>query len=258
MSNSGSRTVWLSYAWKDNDSEDVDFAVQQLASVGLKIELDRTQLLAGRRLWPQIEARISDPDTSAWCLYATENSLASEPCQEELAYALDRALRTRGFNFPLIGIFPRALGREMIPAAIATRLFVTLEDDKWAQRVADAVNGRNTIELSRDIAPFGIRMHQTQSNKFVEIWPRQGVWNEFFPVLSPLNLGAGPAILIGPPDYVPQSGMSHILPRNFHEGKLEGISGRIDQNHHVYVQLGTAQLIAFYFLQNGKLFRCNP
>jgi transposase len=32
--------------------------------------------------------------------------IGMEACSGELAYALDRALRARGANFPIIGIFP--------------------------------------------------------------------------------------------------------------------------------------------------------
>ena len=87
--------LWLTYAWKDNEQEDVDHIVAELRRAGIDVRYDRVQLLAGRRLWDQIDASIRDPDIAAWAIYVTEHSLRSEPCQEELAYALDRTLRTR-------------------------------------------------------------------------------------------------------------------------------------------------------------------
>src|SRR5918997_1951463 len=94
-------TIWLTYAWADNETGDVDYAAQELAQVGLDVKLDRWNLQAGERLWPQIEAFIQDPARSdAWALYATQNSLGSEACKEEFAYALDRALHTRDKEFP--------------------------------------------------------------------------------------------------------------------------------------------------------------
>jgi hypothetical protein len=99
-------TVWLTYAWADNDTGDVDFAAQELQSVGLEVKLDRWNLHAGAPLWDQIEGFIQDREQSdAWVLYATQNSLGSEPCREEYRWALDRALDTRGENFPVIGLF---------------------------------------------------------------------------------------------------------------------------------------------------------
>ena len=71
-------TIWLTYAWADNETGDVDYAAQELAQVGLDVKLDRWNLQAGERLWPQIEAFIQDPARSdAWALYATQNSLGS-------------------------------------------------------------------------------------------------------------------------------------------------------------------------------------
>ena len=85
--------LWITYAWKDNEQSDVDFVVQQLKRAGMDVQIDRFALGAGRRLWEQIGAKITNPNESdAWAIYATENSLASEPCKEELAIALDRAL----------------------------------------------------------------------------------------------------------------------------------------------------------------------
>lgn len=54
-------TIWLTYAWADNETGDVDYAAQELAEVGLDVKLDRWNLQAGERLWPQIEAFIQDP-----------------------------------------------------------------------------------------------------------------------------------------------------------------------------------------------------
>src|SRR5258705_9124152 len=90
-------TAWITYSWKDNQDGDVDFIAQELVRAGLAIKLDRWNIQAGKRLWEQIEKFITDADQcDGWIMYATQNSLASEPCREELAYALDRALSMRG------------------------------------------------------------------------------------------------------------------------------------------------------------------
>src|SRR5688500_9638419 len=100
-------TVWLTYAWADNDAGDVDYVAQALRDAGLEVKLDRWNLGAGRRLWDQIASFIQDPaHCDAWVLYATQNSLGSEPCREEYSYALDRALQSRGSTFAIIGVFP--------------------------------------------------------------------------------------------------------------------------------------------------------
>jgi hypothetical protein len=83
--------AWITYAWKDNEQGDVDFIVQELVRAGLVMKLDRWNLQAGRRLWEQIDRFITDPnECDAWIFYATQNSLASEACREELAYRRGR------------------------------------------------------------------------------------------------------------------------------------------------------------------------
>jgi hypothetical protein len=97
---------WLTYAWQDNRDNDVDFVAQEIVTSGVQVKLDRWNIGAGRRLWDQIAAFITDSAQSdAWALYATQNSLSSEACREELAYALDRALHSRGDTFPVIALF---------------------------------------------------------------------------------------------------------------------------------------------------------
>ena len=134
------KTLWLTYAWKDNEDLNIDHVIGALKSDEMDVNYDRIQLVAGRRLWDQIDSAITDPTScQGWAIYATRNSLESEPCQEELAYALDKTLRQRG-DFPLIGIFPEPLDRALIPSALATRLYVNLRDPEWANRIRDSVN----------------------------------------------------------------------------------------------------------------------
>ncbi|MDG1118045.1 MAG: toll/interleukin-1 receptor domain-containing protein [Flavimaricola sp.] len=141
--------IWLTYAWKDNDDQEVDFIIQELEEKGLEVGFDRAKLLAGRRLWDQIDEHISDSELDAWAIIVTRNSLKSEPCQEELAYALDRSIRLKGSTFPLIGIFPEPLDRELIPSSLATRLYVTLDNNEWADKIVSAATQKvpaRTIE----------------------------------------------------------------------------------------------------------------
>src|ERR1700739_3458442 len=151
--------LWLTYAWKDNETEQVDFVAQELRKAGLEVMVDRVALIAGRRLWPQIAAQIEKPENSdAWAIYVTENSLRSEPCQEELAIALDRALRSRGDAYPLIGIFPAPIDSTIVPPAIRTRLYVDLTDSNWVERVrSSAQNELPSIE-PQEIESFVIRV----------------------------------------------------------------------------------------------------
>jgi hypothetical protein len=40
--------VWITYAWDDNKSGDIDFIAQELEQVGLNIKLDRWNIAAGK------------------------------------------------------------------------------------------------------------------------------------------------------------------------------------------------------------------
>ena len=48
-------TVWITYAWADNERHDIDFIAQELQRAGATVKLDRGNLSAGKRLWEQID-----------------------------------------------------------------------------------------------------------------------------------------------------------------------------------------------------------
>ncbi|MBJ7440550.1 MAG: toll/interleukin-1 receptor domain-containing protein [Sphingopyxis sp.] len=190
--------LWLTYAWTDNDDRDVDYIIHELKAAGLDVHYDRAQLLAGQRVWQSIDFAMNDPTVDAWAIFLTKNSLCSEPCQEEIAYALDRALRQGRNSFPLIGIFPQPIDRSLIPSAIATRLYVNLTAPDWKEQI---IEGAARAKLDRTAAPpspLGYQLHHMEKWTVLEVWPRAGNWCPFFvrvsgddrPALS--NLSHGP------------------------------------------------------------------
>lgn len=151
----------------------------------MTVNLDRWNIQAGRRLWEQIENFIQNPaQCNAWLLYATQNSLGSESCKEEFAYALDRALGTRGQNFPVIGLFPGPVDNNLIPAGIRTRLYVSLTDPDWKERIKAAAEGRAPSIARPTVDPYFIKVHtaqaQTGKSYSIEVRPRAGTWSPFF------------------------------------------------------------------------------
>lgn len=195
--------LWITYAWADNQAQDVDYIAQELGGSGLEIKLDRWNLGAGRRLWEQIEHFICSADEcDAWVLVATENSLASEPCKEEFAYGLDRALNSRGQAFPVIGLFLSDVDDSLIPAGIRTRLFVSVTDPDWKERIVAAAEGRQHNVDRPNVEPYFMQVHppEGQQNKFaIEVRPRAGVWAPFIacvPLAEKDELN--PNIMVGP------------------------------------------------------------
>ena len=164
-------TVWITYAWKDNEDGDVDFIAQELIGAGIDVKLDRWNISAGKRLWEEVASFITDPDhCSAWLLIATNNSLLSEACKEEFAYALGRALESRGEVFPVIGVFLGPVDENLIPPAIKARLFVSVTDPDWKERIRAAAEGRAPAVSRRQLDPFALTVHKGQpGNKPIAI-----------------------------------------------------------------------------------------
>jgi TIR domain len=173
-------TIWITYAWADNSTQDVDFTAQELADAGLQVKLDRWNIQAGKRLWEQIEQFICSPEESdAWLLVATNNSLASEPCREEYAYALDRALKTRGDDYPVIALFLTHADPDLIPAGIRTRLYVSITDPDWKKRVVAATEHRELSRTPTRLPPYYLHVHSLPKRTrpyAIEVRPRAGVW----------------------------------------------------------------------------------
>ena len=181
------KNIWITYSWEDNKDQMVDFVAQELNSLGLAVKLDKWTISAGNRLWEQIEKFITDENNcDAWIFYITPNSLGSEPCKKEFAYALDRSLHSRGGSFPLIGLSPSNVDNIIIPAAIRTRLYVSLQDDQWKERILASIEKRLPSITRPTIEPYTIEFHQFQPEGLNDKWivielrPRVGSWTPSF------------------------------------------------------------------------------
>ena len=190
--------IWITYNWDDNQDGDVDFIAQELEQAGVEIKLDRWNISAGKRLWEQIEHFIVSP----WLLIATNNSLSSEPCKEEFAYALDRALNTRGKAYPVIALFIGSCDENLIPAGILTRLYVSITDPDWKDRIVAAAEGRPHEIQRKQIEPYYLKVHTNQTRQqpiAIEVRPRAGVWAPFIAAIPITEKEmVDPHIMIGP------------------------------------------------------------
>jgi TIR domain len=205
-------TIWMTYAWADNERQDIDFVAQELEGAGLTVKLDRWNLGAGKRLWEQIESFISKPEQShAWLLVATNNSLASQPCKEEFAYALDRALHSRGEAFPVIALFLTHTDNSLIPAGIRTRLHVSITDPDWKERIVAAAENRPHPATRHLVQPYYYCIHSNQPGNrpfSIEVRPRAGVWAPFMAAIPLAEKDkVDPSIMIGPRDFPIHGGM---------------------------------------------------
>lgn len=205
-------TVWITYAWMDNQHNDIDFIAQELGRAGLTVKLDRWNLGAGKRLWEQIESFICESDQSdAWLIVASNNSLASEPCKEEFSYALERALTSRGVDYPVIALFLTHTDPSLIPAGIRTRLHVSITDPDWKERIVAAAEHRTHTATIHEVQPYYLHIHNLQGHSkpiAIEVRPRAGVWAPFIAGI-PLSEKekVQPSIMIGPNEVPTDTGM---------------------------------------------------
>ncbi len=203
-------TIWITYAWDDNKSQDIDFIAQELISAGINVKLDRWNIRAGLRLWDQIANFITNPtECDGWVFIATQNSLGSEPCREELAYAIDRALSQRTVAFPLIGLFLSSVDTGLIPAAIKTRLFVSIRDPDWKERIKSAVENRSPNVTRQIVKPYHFTLHPKSKGDTawtIEVGPRAGSWVPFFVAVPANQQNTYFTIMHSPRGQIPLSG----------------------------------------------------
>ncbi|MCO5962344.1 toll/interleukin-1 receptor domain-containing protein [Sinorhizobium meliloti] len=223
--------LWLTYAWKDNEDDDVDYVVQELEKHGIEVVFDRVHLLAGGRLWDAIDKGISDPHTGGWAIYSTRNSLQSEPCLEELAYALDRALQARGGDFPIIGIFPVPMPRDLIPSALATRLYVTLNDSDWARRIADGLRGVRP-KIEKNVAPVHSKIHRDAHGVVLEFRPRDKQWSPGVACVPAAEKSLVAHIFVGAPGSPRHLGIPCVRVISSDDGQYAGLSSEAQVTNH--------------------------
>jgi hypothetical protein len=202
------KKVWITYSWKDNEEKDVDFIAQQLGK-DVEVKLDRWVLGAGKRLWEQLDNHISNPDESdAWLIYATQNSLGSEPCKEEFAIARQRALDSRGANFPIIALFPASVENSLIPPGITIRLHVSLSDTDWKERIISAAQNRQPSISAPITEPYVLTLHKSVGgDNVIEVRPRAGTWSPFIMAIPANEIEEDKVrIMHGPKSLVPNGG----------------------------------------------------
>ncbi len=167
------KKLWLTYAWKDNEDKDIDFIVKELDKTDIELKFDRRNLIPGQRLWQQIAGYITDPnECEAWGIVLTKNSINSERCIEELSYALERALSTKGEAFPIFALL-HGISPNELPSALKIRLCIVLENNNWAKQVVAAVNKKSPgFTPQKDLSDFVLKEHETDTGYCLEIKPR--------------------------------------------------------------------------------------
>ncbi len=167
------KKLWLTYAWKDNEDQDLDYIVQELDKLDLEVKFDRRNLIPGQRLWDQIGTQITDPDQcEAWGILLTSNSLKSGPCIEELAYALDRAIEAKGGHFPMFALMTDSITSKDLPPSLKVRLCIPLTNNDWKKQVEASCHKKPTGFTPQNLSDFVMTEHISDNGFCLEIRPR--------------------------------------------------------------------------------------
>jgi hypothetical protein len=204
------KKVWITYAWDDNQDGDVDFIAQEINGDNIHVQLDRWDITSSGRLWEQIDRYISNPEESdAWIFIASQKSLNSEKCKEEYYYALERALSSRTNKFPLITIFLSEVEQELLPSGIKIRLYVSIHDPDWKERVISAIENRAPSITHKELDPFVVKIYCGYSGErpnVIEVRPRAGTWAPFLSAIPETERSwVKPYLVWGPKDNPIQS-----------------------------------------------------
>ena len=200
MANHPQPKVWITYAWADDAQGNFAYLVEELRSVGVEATYDKIAIVPGQRIWDQIATRITKDPIDGWAYLITSNSIDSEPCREELAYALDRALNTRGIGFPLIGLL-HGVRIADVPPALKVRLCVSLASPNWKEEVKAGLERRPPVVPKAEQTRYVWQLHQcyegVPSAIAVEVRPRFGeimYWRFVVPTsTSIVKWGYGPS-----------------------------------------------------------------
>lgn len=195
-----SKPLWITYAWKDNTDRNFDYLSKELTDAGIPVEYDRMALIPGLPLWKQIGEKISSERLAGWAYLITPNSLASEPCMEELDYALNQALKIKGRAFPMIGLL-HGVQVSHLPQALQIRLCVSLRSTDWIEQIRVGIERRAPVPSAVPASPFKVNVISNYlgrdgitaievSSRFEEI----PYWRMAFPANGPQpsSHGVGP------------------------------------------------------------------
>ena len=180
--------LWITYARRDDDQGDFAYLVQELRKVDVEATYDRVALVPGRSIWDQIGDRITKGPIDGWASLCTPRGLESDRCREELDYALNRALATKGRTFPLIGLLHQ-VQVEDLPPALQVRLCVNLSDPEWTTQVRAGLEGKAPPASTATKLKFIFGQHEnfrgTMGLHGIEVRPRYGEitpWRLLVPV----------------------------------------------------------------------------
>lgn len=241
-------SLWITYAWKDNEEGNFDYLIQELKSYGIDTKFDKVALVPGQKLWTQIADKINDPATKGWAYLITPNSLGSNACLEELEYAIHRAISSKNSSFPLIGLVTAGVPFESVPTSLKVRLCISLSNPNWKEQIKAGLEMRPPKLFDSAQTKFIYNVAQNYNGEklitAIEIRPRFEEAH-FWRIAVPYNsniIGFG----VGPAKSGKTTGLLEMV--------LEGFEGDINGTKCKLVGAGsklTPGTSAYIFIDNG-------
>ncbi len=232
------KKLWLTYSWADNRHQGIDLIIQKLRAANIDPRFDRQQIEAGRFVWQQIAENISNPQNSdGWAYILSLNALQSKPCEEELYYALDRALKARGQEFKLFGILLEPIEHADLPAPIRTRLYVNVNDPIWIERISSSLQGKELRLDPPELTNCYSDVHLYPDAFFLEVGPRIGQWaaaEVIVPSKPPVYMNTALVAARGQPPI----GAANVA-RKWHDAEWFGVTldRVVDPRSSIFIQL---------------------
>ena len=235
------KKLWITYAWKDNNEGDFDYIVQELKKVNIEAKFDRVALISGQRLWEQISENIMNGQIDGWAYLVSPTSLSSQPCLEELEYAVTRAIQSKDPKFPLIGLI-HGVPFENVPNSLKVRLCIPIGTPNWLEQVKAGLEFRPPTIISQPQTKYICKTFEnynvTGKSKIVEIRPRFGeimYWKFFVPT----------GTLISKWGFGPADGRDNIS--SLMKERVDGITGVKLNNSIELIGFGSSDKLSPYF-----------
>jgi hypothetical protein len=111
--------------------------------------------------------------------------------------------------------------KELIPAGIKTRLFVSITDPDWKERIMAAIERRSPTVTKPQVEPYALIIHQLGEQYAIEVRPRAGTWSPF---------------MIG----IPMNEKDRVSPHLHHGAAYRPPTGIIMTSLHRYIEGTTA------------------
>jgi hypothetical protein len=195
--------LWISYPWINKEERDFTFLVAQLKEAHFDSIYDSLQLLPDKHLWERTVQRLASIGFDGWLYILTHQCFTRRIFADELNTAIERALKQKGPDFPVVGLL-YGISTQHVPLALRVRPCVSLGDADWKQQISDVLRQRTfqgKKEPVREKALFSWIVHPCYGNNpsmtAIEVRPKDEsvqYWRFAIPKSAkPARWGQGPS-----------------------------------------------------------------